>query len=267
MNQGTNAWLEWRKSGIGSSDAPIIMGVGYRTPYQLYLEKIGQAPLVEDPNKKWIFEKGHKTEREARALLEIEHGGVEFTAGLVQMIDYPYLRASLDGANLEIREGKEFKLVSLKEFNEGKCPARYFPQIQHQYMVTNLKKIDIVLCCYVGRLKTLKIKEVEVPIDMDYILNKLLPAELEFWWRVQNKIPPKLEKGDAVKIKDKTLIAKIKKQDAIQKKAEKLNKQILSLKHEYLLIDQEILSMIDQPLMIYQKKMYRKIQTVRVEAC
>jgi predicted phage-related endonuclease len=40
-------FLAERLSGIGSSDAGIIMGVGLRTPYQLWREKTG---LVPSPN-------------------------------------------------------------------------------------------------------------------------------------------------------------------------------------------------------------------------
>ena len=40
---------EARKKGIGASDTPIIMGFSsYKTPYQLYLEKLG---LVDDTEK------------------------------------------------------------------------------------------------------------------------------------------------------------------------------------------------------------------------
>ena len=40
----TQQQREERKLGIGGSDMPIILGLSnYKTPYQLYLEKIGEA--------------------------------------------------------------------------------------------------------------------------------------------------------------------------------------------------------------------------------
>lgn len=42
-------WLEVRKSGIGSSEVPTILGLNpFDTPYQLWLRKTGQIPPVEE---------------------------------------------------------------------------------------------------------------------------------------------------------------------------------------------------------------------------
>lgn len=45
-------WLEYRKSGIGGSDAGIILGVSaYKLPRDVYFEKIGRTPdMPEDEN-------------------------------------------------------------------------------------------------------------------------------------------------------------------------------------------------------------------------
>ncbi len=40
-------FLAERLSGIGSSDAGIIMGVGFRTPYDLWREKTGRRPSAD----------------------------------------------------------------------------------------------------------------------------------------------------------------------------------------------------------------------------
>jgi len=43
------AWLAERKRGIGGSDAAAILGLSkFRTPLQVYLDKIGQAPPIEE---------------------------------------------------------------------------------------------------------------------------------------------------------------------------------------------------------------------------
>lgn len=262
MDQGSNAWLLWRNEGIGSSDAPSIMGVGYKTPHQVYQEKVTKK--IEQSGNQYIFEKGHQVEKKARALLEIQHGGVEYRAGLLQMIDYPFLRASMDGANFELSEGKEFKLVSLKEFNEGVCPVRYYPQIMHQYLVSGLKKIDIVLCCEVGKLKQLRIKEIEVPLDLEYIHNKLVPTLFDFWWRVQNKVPPDLKPGDAIRIKDKKVIEKIKRYEASLKKLSKLKNEIAKIESGLPYVLDDICTQMPDDYMYYNKKLYHRVKTVRV---
>jgi putative phage-type endonuclease len=266
MDQGSNAWLEWRNQGIGSSDAPVIMGVSpYKTPRKLYLEKRGEA-LPEGGNE-FIFEKGHKTEAQARSLLEIEYGGISFPPMLCQMIDHPWLRASLDGFSESEGAVKEFKLVSKAEFDAGVCPARYYPQIQHQYMVTNAKTVHIVLCCHVGKLKLLKIKEIYVPCDPDYIRNELAPALLDFWWRVKNGVPPDLMPDDATRIKDKKLIAKIKEYKAAVKKWEKLHQQANAIYASFSQFQDEILDMMPEDYMRYQKEIYCKqvVKKVSIE--
>jgi putative phage-type endonuclease len=143
INPNTNKWLMWRKEGIGSADAPIIMGMSpWSTPYKLYLDKIGEAVIdeKEEASKRYIFEKGHQVESIARSQIEIENG-VFYPPILYQMENFPWLRCSMDGANESLMEGKEFKLVSKKEFDDGVCPPKYIPQVQHQYMVSGYKKI------------------------------------------------------------------------------------------------------------------------------
>jgi len=47
-NMAYEEWLEWRKKGIGGSDASAVCGVSrYRSPIELWLEKTGQLPDSE----------------------------------------------------------------------------------------------------------------------------------------------------------------------------------------------------------------------------
>ena len=41
-------WLALRKEGIGGSDAGAICGIGYRTPYQVWAEKVNPVVLEEE---------------------------------------------------------------------------------------------------------------------------------------------------------------------------------------------------------------------------
>ena len=41
-------WLEWRKKGIGGSDASVVCGISrYKSPVELWLDKTGQLPYQE----------------------------------------------------------------------------------------------------------------------------------------------------------------------------------------------------------------------------
>lgn len=41
-------WLEYRKAGIGGSDAAVVCGISrYKSPVELWMEKTGQLPSQE----------------------------------------------------------------------------------------------------------------------------------------------------------------------------------------------------------------------------
>lgn len=41
-------WLEYRKAGIGGSDAAVVCGISrYKSPVELWMEKTGQLPAQE----------------------------------------------------------------------------------------------------------------------------------------------------------------------------------------------------------------------------
>ena len=73
MEQNTTEWLNYRREGIGASDASIIMGKSkYKTIQELWEEKTG---LVEPDNKtNFIQKKGHDLEIKARYFIELETG-------------------------------------------------------------------------------------------------------------------------------------------------------------------------------------------------
>ncbi|MES2145765.1 MAG: YqaJ viral recombinase family protein, partial [Pseudomonadota bacterium] len=89
-------WLKWRKGGIGSSDAPIIMGASpYKTRLQLYKEKI--SPEIKEETS-FIQQMGNDIEPRLRSYMEFKHDRT-YAPKLVVMAEYPHLRASLDGCS------------------------------------------------------------------------------------------------------------------------------------------------------------------------
>lgn len=48
-------WLEFRKEGIGGSDAAAIVGLSkWKSPYQLWLEKTGQVEAEDISDKEVV---------------------------------------------------------------------------------------------------------------------------------------------------------------------------------------------------------------------
>lgn len=199
MQQNSDAWTTWRGKGLGSSDAPVIMGVSpWKTPYQLWEEKTG---LVKGFQGNFATQRGHEMEPKARAAFELEIGE-EFPPVVAEHTNYPYIRASLDGFNSELNAVLEIKCPGKEDHAlamSGKVPEKYWPQLQHQLLVTGASKVYYY--SYDGE----KGATVEVLPDLPYITT-LLQAETAFWDLVQNKIAPEMTDKDAETITDAELV-------------------------------------------------------------
>lgn len=193
-------WLKWRHGGVGSSDAPIIMGVSrFKTIEQLLGEKTGQLP--KDDSNKFIKERGNRIEPLVRKLYESEMQ-MSFDPVNVYNLSNPHLIASLDGMDPDSNLIIEIKLMTTaapgqrniettgyKKWLEAKdnqtIPEDYYPQLQHQLGVTGLPS-----CVFIGlreargfepKLEDLAI--VSVLRDDEYI-SKLTLKSNEFWSKV-----------------------------------------------------------------------------------
>ena len=48
-------WLAFRRLGIGGSDVAAIMGISpFVTSRDLYYDKIGVTPVIEEPEANWV---------------------------------------------------------------------------------------------------------------------------------------------------------------------------------------------------------------------
>lgn len=202
-------WLFWRKEGVGSSDAPAIMGVSpWKSPLMVYCEKISKEI---DETTNFAQDKGNEMEPKIRSLF-MAHMGESFFPSLVMMEKYPFMRASLDGQSECKKKIVEIKLLGKEDWENAKkgiVPAKYWPQCQHQLLVSGAD-----VCYFVGYLfeknkkpmDTRKMVVIEVMPDRDYWV-ELWQMEANFWNRVQTKRPPPPSDLDIKEIKRVTLQA------------------------------------------------------------
>lgn len=128
-------WHEWRRHGIGGSDAPVIKRESpFATPLELYLRK---KELIPPQKVTPRMLRGLRLEPVARRLYEAETG-IPMPARLRTHLGIPYMRASFDGLNVEARgaieikaPGKEDHLEALK----GNVPKKYISQCVHNLFV------------------------------------------------------------------------------------------------------------------------------------
>lgn len=227
-------WEEARRiTGIGSSDAPVILGMSrYKTPFQLYSEKLGLVPsnreeteqlrwgnILEEPIAQRYSEETHRSVRNPKphpgAFVIERSREVEF---MIAQIDRYTIRlatpeeqaaAIVAGGTmpineegvLEIKNAHFFMAEDWLEMQEP--PAEFQIQLQHQLAVTGLKWGSIA--CLIGGVKFVW---KDLARDDEFI-DLLITKEREFWSMLQNHVPPRIDGTE----KTKAIIGKLHPKD------------------------------------------------------
>lgn len=186
-------WLDLRRQGIGSSDAPRILLGDFRgrSSLDVYLSKV--LPSTESPpnanQAKW-FAIGHAAEPLVLELYGKETGSAVTSHGhLLRNLERPWQMCTPDGvAN---KDGEPARLVEAKfgtlDWSDG-CPFGVWIQLQHQ--------LDCMGWEFgaVANLTTFPSSDLvwaHVERDEDFCAAVLRPACLEFWAEhVEKEIPP-----------------------------------------------------------------------------
>lgn len=190
IEQGSREWHDWRSQGIGASEAPDIMGVGYLTPHQLWSERLGLTPKRESNSS---MSRGRELEPLARQKF-ITETGIEMHPDLRVHPGYNWMRCSLDGISNDGESIVEIKCPNRERHQmalDGVIPPEYFPQIQHQIAVCG---VDFA---FYFSFNGTSGKVLEVPRDDKYIIS-LISKESEFWGCLQNLESPELTDRDFV---------------------------------------------------------------------
>lgn len=200
-------WLKWRHGGLGGSDAPIVMGVSdFMTPLQLWEKKILPEPPDEEMN--YVQRLGTEAEPRIREVYNFMHNA-NFQPSLSFMAEFPRILVSLDGSDPKLPDDLlEIKLASAENHKlaqEGKLPAMYWPQVQHQLMVTGKKWVRYISYPYAAYdrrepIDPALIVVVHVEPDLDY-MKTLFQEELKFLDLIDNKKPPVASDRDFKKLK------------------------------------------------------------------
>jgi putative phage-type endonuclease len=211
LPQNGAEWLAWRKSGLGASDAPVVMGVSpYTSRFELWCEKTGMADRPDfHPMAIKAMARGTLLEPEARECYE-KKVGAKFDANINVIHErYDFIRASLDGYSKDLNAIVEIKCpgkVDLEEARKGRVPKKYLPQVQLQLLVTGADYCDYFT--YDGT------DGITVKVLPDLRYQQQLEDEMVgFWQLIQSKNPPLLTDKDVLKCLKtvETLDEKLKK--------------------------------------------------------
>lgn len=188
-------WLEWRKKGIGGSDASVVCGINrYKSPVELWMEKTDQLQSQEAGESAYwgtILEAVVREEFTKRTGLE-----VCLVKQLLQSEEYPFMLANLDGICNHpdygpcIFEAKTATAYKAGEW-EDSIPDEYYLQIQHYMAVTGYQGAYIAVL--IGG-NTFKWRFVERDEEL---IATLIRLEADFWHHVEDLTPPPLDGSDA----------------------------------------------------------------------
>ena len=188
-------WLEYRKRGIGGSDAAVVCGISrYKSPVELWLEKTDQIPTQEAGEAAYW---GTQLEALVRAEFTKRTGiGISLVKQLLQSEEYPFMLANLDGVcehpdlGMCIFEAKTASAYKAGEW-EDSIPAEYMLQVQHYLEVTGYNAAYIAVL--IGG-NTFRWKLIERD---DELISMLIELESAFWNYVQERTAPPLDGSDA----------------------------------------------------------------------
>lgn len=181
LDQKSDEWKLWRSTGIGASDAPIILGLSpYMKPYRLWEIKCGLHP--EQTINQFVEERAARIENAARATLELELNK-NYPAICVESIEFPWMKSSFDGYCADDNSIMEAKYVGAGK-EHGKIPAHHWIQMQHQMMISGAKDV-IYMRSNDGRNFPTK-----VVVRDDAYINMMQQEELRFWELVVKKVGP-----------------------------------------------------------------------------
>lgn len=188
-----------RKQLIGGSDVAAILGVSkWKTPFQLYQEKIGAFVEEITPEKQKVFDRGHRWEPVVIEMMvdELKSRGhdVEIIARNERYLDPEYsflaceidVELRIDGEELngEIKTVHPFAAKEWGEPETDEVPIYYAAQVMHGLMIK--PRCRSIIAALIGA-DDLRIHF--MARDEETIAG-IRAKEIEFWQRIQDKNPP-----------------------------------------------------------------------------
>lgn len=180
---------EIRKTGLGGSDIAILAGLSsYKTPYELYLEKIGEStPTPETPEQYWgkilepviAAEYARRTGSTVRIVKKtLRDKKQKYLIG--------HIDRKIDGTRkiLECKTARFADRDSWGSVDSDKIPPAYMLQVQHYLEIGGFEEADLALLASTSDFRIYTIK-------YDHEIGKLIrKLAKEFWERIEKRTPP-----------------------------------------------------------------------------
>jgi putative phage-type endonuclease len=178
-------WKEARRGGIGGSDAAVVLGVSpWKTPLELYLEKRGEGPEVEENEyMRW----GNLLEPVIRQrYADVTGMAVAVPDEILKHPKHPFMIANVDGLLpdrvLEVKTSRTGQ--GWGEEGSDEIPQPYLAQVTHYMSVTGRELADVAVL--IGG-SDFRIFSVELDRELEHMM---IEKEQEFWKMVESETPP-----------------------------------------------------------------------------
>jgi putative phage-type endonuclease len=185
------AQLEAKRSTIGASDFPVIAGVSpWRTPFELYLELIGELDreAATSDGDRARQERGHRFEDVALAWYAEERGiSIERIHRDIRHPRMPFVIVHPDARVRPWRSTKRLAEAKTGYRRWDEVPQHVEAQVQAQMAAAGADVVDVVLQTFDGPPY---VYEVERNDELIAALEDLVRA---FWDRVQRRDAPPID--------------------------------------------------------------------------
>lgn len=189
-------WLEYRRTGIGGSDAATIVGLNpYGSLFKLYADKKGLITSI--PDNEAMRQGRDLEEYVAKRFTEATGKKVRRRNYMFQHDKYDYVLADIDREIIGENAGLECKTTSVfnkSDFENGEIPLTYYVQMTHYMAVMGYERMYLAVLILSKGFYWFVIERNEDEI------NNLVSAESNFWDSyVVPGTPPELDGSEATK--------------------------------------------------------------------
>ncbi|SHK63409.1 YqaJ viral recombinase family nuclease [Hespellia stercorisuis] len=199
LGMAKEEWLQYRKRGIGGSDAGAICGLNpYRTAMEVYQEKISDD--IDDLDNEAMRQGREFEEYVARRFTELSGKKVRRANAMFCHEKYPFMLADVDRLIVGENAGLECKTASpymADKWKDGNIPLSYQLQCHHYMAVCNTDAWYIAVLIFGREFKFCKIERDEE------IIADLIRVEKNFW--ENHVLSRKMPSPDGSKIADSVI--------------------------------------------------------------
>lgn len=202
-NLSRTEWLDYRRQGIGGSDVAGIMGISpFRTARDIYYDKLGIAPVEDEPENWVALEMGNLLEDLVARIFRKKSGlGIYQIKKMFRHPLYPFMLADVDyfvtlpdgtTAILEIKTTNYNATDNWWQDGRETVPVYYEVQGRHYMAVMDIDRV--FFCCLYGNTEDETIIRT-IGRDMAYE-QEMIYLEQSFWENhVLAKVPPPYTEG------------------------------------------------------------------------